>query len=488
MAPQPPDVTLENIKGLPEEMTHSMQAGEQLMLASNVRLVLHSPDPRLQPLLVSALRPEFSVQLETDRERIKSMVRQREAEVLVVDFDSNYSALEDQLAFYTEIGDTGVPIVVMTDDLRRSTAIEFLQRGAYDCIRKPPSIPEFRVVVRRAHEHGLLKRQLASTRLAVEAAQRCDQLIGTSGRAQVVYSLIRRVANLNPSVLITGESGTGKELVARAIHNLGNRADRPFVAVSCGAIPETLIEAELFGHERGAFTGSNGPRAGFLEQAGDGTLFLDEIGELSPFTQVKLLRVLQEREFCRLGSSRAMPLNARVVFATHRNLAQMVAAGTFRRDLYFRLRVVEIFVPPLRERTEDIPTLAHHFLRKYSEEYGKAVHDIRPNVMELLVEYNWPGNIRELENVVQGALILADGDSITRADLTEQMQQMGGEAEESFAPGTFDELVYQFKVNLANKAVIECHGNKTLAARRLRVSRAYVHRLIRRGPEEADAA
>jgi DNA-binding NtrC family response regulator len=336
-----------------------------------------------------------------------------------------------------------------------------------------------------------MKADLERMRQTVSSMTRgCDQLVGSSGKSQLVYDLITRVANLNAFVLISGESGTGKELVARAIHNTGNRAGQPFVAVSCGAIPESLIEAELFGSEKGAYTGAAGARAGYLEQAGDGTLFLDEIGELSLSTQVKLLRVLQQREFSRLGSNKVLPLNARVLFATHRNLQQMVEAGTFRRDLFFRVNVMTINVPPLRERTEDIPMLARHFLKRYSSEYDKPVHDIRPNAMELLVDYDWPGNIRELENVIQGAVILADGDSISRGDLPDHLQRLGDGIAESLEPEGFEQLLRQYKVTLATKAIDECNGNKSLAARKLRVSRAYLHRLIRMGPgtETTDAA
>jgi DNA-binding NtrC family response regulator len=273
---------------------------------------------------------------------------------------------------------------------------------------------------------------------------------------------------------------------------MGNRSKHPFIAVSCGAIPESLIESELFGHEKGAFTGTTGARAGYLEQAGEGTLFLDEIGELSLNTQVKLLRVLQQREFSRLGSNKLIPLNARVVFATHRNLQEMCEAGTFRRDLFFRVNVMSINVPALRDRTEDIPMLARHFLTRYASEYCKPVVDIRPNAMELLVDYDWPGNIRELENVIQGAVILADGDSISRADLPEHLQQLGTEeaTPTEFEVEGFDQLLRQFKISLANKVISECNGNKSLAARKLRVSRAYLHRLIRMGPalEAVDAA
>lgn len=455
-------------------------------------LTLYSPDPKLPPLLAAALRPEYTVLLESSKDRLKQVASSEETEVLVLDFDSNYSSMEQQLALYDEISGSRIPIVVMTDDLRRSTASEFLQRGAFDCVRKPPSMIELKVIVRRAYEHALMKKELESMRQTINATHSCDQLIGSSGRAQVVYDLIRRVANLNAFVLIAGESGTGKELVARAIHNLGNRSKRPFVAVSCGAIPETLIESELFGHERGAFTGSTSARAGYLEQAGEGTLFLDEIGELSLNTQVKLLRVLQQREFCRLGSNKVIPLTARVLFATHRNLQEMVEAGTFRQDLFFRVNVMTLQVPALRDRTEDIPMLARAFLKRYATEYDKPVQDIRPNAMELLVEYSWPGNIRELENVIQGAVILADGTSLTRADLPDRIQQLAEEETIAgeFEPDSFEDLLRQYKIHLANKAIQECNGNKSLAARKLRVSRAYLHRLIRieHAPVAIDAA
>jgi len=448
-------------------------------------------DRRLQALLASALSPECTVIHEQDVTRLRATVSQAHADVLVADFDSNHSSASDTLAFFEALGDCPIPIVAMTDDTSRHTATELLQRGAYDCVRKPPSLLELGVVIRRAHEHTLMKQELERMRKAESLTRGCDRLVGSSGKAQVVYDLIRRVANLNAFALITGESGTGKELVARAIHNLGSRAGQPFLAVSCGAIPETLIESELFGHEKGAYTGSTGVRAGYLEQAGGGTLFLDEIGELSLSTQVKLLRVLQQREFSRLGSNRLIPLRARVIFATHRDLQQMVEEGTFRRDLFFRVNVIRIHVPPLRERTEDIPMLARHFLERYAKEYEKPVTDIRPNAMELMVEYSWPGNIRELENVIQGAVILADGDAVTRAELPEHIQQIG-DSEEALAglePEGFEELLRQFKISLATKAISECNGNKSLAAKKLRVSRAYLHRLIRIGPtESSDAA
>jgi DNA-binding NtrC family response regulator len=452
------------------------------------RLVLYSHDPKLLPLLTSALKPTFNLSLESDEKRLRQAAANETADVLVLDFDRNHSTFEQQIAFLSEFDKSRVPIIVMTDDLRRSTTTEFLLHGAYDCVGKPPSLPEFNVVLRRACEHTSLERELERMR-SVENSLHCDQLVGSSGRSQIVYNLVRRVANLSATVLIIGESGTGKELVASAIHNLGNRSKHPFIPVSCGAIPESLIEAELFGHEKGAFTGTNGSRAGYLERAGEGTLLLDEIGELSLNTQVKLLRVLQQKEFCRLGSSNPIPLRARILLATHRNLEKMVQEGTFRTDLYFRVNVMQIKVPPLRERTEDIPALAAHFLRKYSKEYDKPVNDIRPHAMELLVAYDWPGNVRELENVIQGAVILTDGDSIAASDLPEhlQLEEDPSDDLDETAAATFGELLNQFKISLAAKAVAECHGNKTLAARKLGVSRAYLHRLLRKLPDSIES-
>lgn len=450
-----------------------------------VRVLFHSPDHELSAILTSALRPECRVVSEPDRLKLKERAADGCCDVLLLDLDERDGPLAEHLAFVDTISGLPLPVVVMSD-LGRARAIAFLQRGAFDCVRKPPSLVEFRVILQRAHQHALMKQELERARQALSASRGCDGLVGSSGRAQVVYDLIRRVANLNAFVLITGESGTGKELVARAIHNLGNRAKQPFVAVSCGAIPETLIEAELFGHERGAYTGSIASRPGLLEQAGEGTVFLDEIGELSLNTQVKLLRVLQQREFSRLGSNRLTPLHARVLFATHRPLARMVEAGTFRSDLYFRVNVMTVNVPALRERTEDIPLLARHFLTKYAAEYSRPVTDIRPNALELLVEYDWPGNVRELENVIQGAVILADGDAICRTDLPLHIQQLAGESSrgESDAepPVCFDDLLRQYKVKLIHKTISECKGNKSMAARKLRVSRAYLHRLVRLRP------
>src|SRR5665213_2394278 len=366
-----------------------------------IKIGLYSEDRALRPLLSSALGKEFLVLQGSDADAMNHLVSAKECDVMILDLDSNHDSMQERIEFSRHLIASNVPSVVMSDDGLRSTAFELVRNGAFGYCRRPPSIRDLKTMLNRACETSSLKQQLQTVQQRLEEPATCDRLIGSSPHMKRVYQLVQRVAGLNASVLVTGESGTGKELIARAIHNLGSRSDRPFVAVSCGAIPETLIEAELFGHEKGAFTGAVGAREGYLEQAGDGTLFLDEIGELSLSTQVKLLRVLQQREFCRLGSSKLIPLRARLVFATHQDLPEMVAQGKFREDLYYRINVIKIDAPPLQERPKDIPLIAMHFLQRYSDMRPNPVEEIDPAAMALLQAYSWPGNVRELENVIQ---------------------------------------------------------------------------------------
>jgi DNA-binding NtrC family response regulator len=405
---------------------------------------------------------------------------------LILDLNSNHDSLQERIGFSRLLIASNIPSVVMADDGLRSTAFELVRTGAFGYCRRPPSIRDLKTMLSRAYENSALKQQLQTVQQRMEEPGSCDRLIGSSPQMQRVYQLVRRVTNLNAAVLVTGESGTGKELVARAIHNLGSRSSRPFVAVSCGAIPEPLIEAELFGHEKGAFTGTVGAREGYFEQAGDGTLFLDEIGDLSLFTQVKLLRVLQQMEFNRLGSNKLIPLRARLIFATHRDLAKLVAEGKFRQDLYYRINVMRIESPPLQEHPEDIPRIARHFLMQYGQVFQKPMADIEPDAMALLQSYPWPGNVRELENVMQRAIILATGQTVRLEDLSLSAQEDdGGDIDDvvdigDFHPaGSFERQLRDYKIKLAVGAVRENNGNKTLAARKLCISRAYLHRLIR---------
>src|SRR6266851_1510494 len=445
-----------------------------------IRIGLLSEDRTLQSLLSSALGKEFDVLLASTEDRNNRTLSAGGCDVALLDLDSDQDSLQQRMECSRRIIASQIPSVVMATDGLRATAAELVRLGAYGYCRRPPSIRDLKTMLLRAHENSSLKRELQSVQQRLEAISSCDRMIGTSPQMRQIYDLVHRVANINASVLVTGESGTGKELIANAIHNMGTRSGRPFVAVSCGAIPETLIEAELFGHEKGAFTGTTGARVGYLEQAGDGTLLLDEIGELSLATQVKLLRVLQQREFCRLGSSRLIPLRARVLFATHQDLADKVAQGTFRQDLYYRINVMRIDAPPLQEHPEDIPQMAAHFLRQYSEMYQKPMTGIDSGETAVLQAYPWPGNVRELENVIQRAIIVARGECLRLEDLTCNLQEQNIVSIGDYHPaGSFERQLRDYKIKLAITALRESNGNKTLAARSLHISRAYLHRLIR---------
>jgi DNA-binding NtrC family response regulator len=451
-----------------------------------IKIGLYSEDRTLRPLLSSALGKEFQVLQGSDAEGVRSLVSARECDVMILDLNSNRDSLHERIEFSRQLIASNTPSVVMADDGLRSTAFELVRNGAFGYCRRPPSIRDLKTMLNRACENSALRQQLQTVQQRLEEPASCDRLIGSSPQMKRVYQLVRSVANLNAAVLVTGDSGTGKELIARAIHNLGSRSSRPFVAVSCGAIPETLIEAELFGHEKGAYTGTVGAREGYFEQAGDGTLFLDEIGDLSLFTQVKLLRVLQQMEFSRLGSTRLVPLRARLIFATHRDLDQLVAEGKFRQDLFYRINVMRIEAPQLQEHPEDIPAIAKHFLHKYAQAFQKPMESIEPEALEMLLSYSWPGNVRELENVMQRAIILAPGHTVRAEDLTLSIQEEDAAGFEDvvdigdYQPaGSFERQIHEYKIKLAVAAVRENNGNKTLAARSLCISRAYLHRLIR---------
>jgi DNA-binding NtrC family response regulator len=399
---------------------------------------------------------------------------------MILDLNSNHDSLKERIACARRMIASEAAWVILADDRLRTAADELVRQGAFGVCRRPPSIRDLRIMLRRAHENSSLKRDPEQQQQRLETTGRLGQIVGGSPAMHQVHSLIDCVSSIDASVLITGASGTGKELVARAIHNRGDRRGRPFVAVACGAIPETLIEAELFGHEKGAYTGTVGSREGYLEQSRDGTLFLDEIGELSLFTQVKLLRVLQQREFSRLGNNRLVPLRSRIVFATHRNLAEMVAQGKFRQDLYYRINVMKIEIPSLEERPEDIPPLADHFLHHYARVFQKPIEAIEPEAMAVMQGYPWPGNVRELENVIQSSIVLARGRSLRLENLPATIREKARTSfEEAIPGGSFERQLRDYKVRLAATAVRENHGNKTLAARSLSISRAYLHRLIR---------
>jgi DNA-binding NtrC family response regulator len=300
-------------------------------------------------------------------------------------------------------------------------------------------------------------------------------MVGSSESMQGVFSLARKVAPCDVSVLITGETGTGKGLLAYAMHRLSQRARGPYVAFSCANLPETLVEDELFGHEKGAFTGAVAPRRGRVEAAEQGTLFLDEIGDLPLSLQAKFLRVLQDRTFERLGSNAPRTANIRLICATHRNLEEMVKEGKFRQDLFYRLNVVQIHLPALRERRDGIPLLAHYFLPRFAEQFGRTTKGFSSLAMRALEEYSWPGNVRELENVIQRAVVLADGPTIEVWHLPSSLRNG---FEQLQAVRSYEEELREFKRRLVLRTLRECGGNKAETARVLGLARGYLHRLI----------
>ena len=302
--------------------------------------------------------------------------------------------------------DPGLEVVLVTAVRTVRTAVEAMKLGAYDYLTKPFGTDDLRGVVSRALERRALQREVRYLRDELARHEGFDQLVGRSPMMRRVYERVRQVADTTATVLITGESGTGKELIARAIHRQGARRDRPFVAVNCAALPAELVESELFGHERGAFTGAHARKLGKFEVAHTGTLFLDEVGTLRFDLQPKLLRALQEREIERVGGSRAIRVDVRIIAASNMDLRQAVSVGRFREDLFYRLHVVPIVVPPLRDRRDDVALLARHFLAKYARQFGKAVTDVSPGALDALERYHWPGNVRELENIMARSVAL----------------------------------------------------------------------------------
>ncbi|HSK10918.1 MAG TPA: sigma-54 dependent transcriptional regulator [Vicinamibacterales bacterium] len=308
-------------------------------------------------------------------------------------------------------------VILMTAFGSVNTAVEAMKSGAFDYVQKPFEIEEMEVKIEKALELRRMRNELDYLRHTQNDIYEFDRIVGSSGALARVLGVVRKVAKSNTTVLIRGETGTGKELIAGAIHHNSLRAARNFVRVNCAALQENLLESELFGHEKGAFTSADKQRIGRFEQADGGSLFLDEVGDMSQSTQAKILRVLQEHEFERLGGTRTLKVDVRLIAATNRNLASMVASGLFREDLYYRLNVVSIDMPPLRERKDDIPALSSFFIRRFSAELKKKMEGIHPDGLKLLMRYNWPGNIRELENALERAVLLTEGSLITADDL-----------------------------------------------------------------------
>jgi two-component system, NtrC family, response regulator AtoC len=428
----------------------------------------------------------FQVEQTTSGEAALSRLREDTPDLLIIDVRMpGTSGLEVTRIVHEKY--PSLPVIVMTAFGSIETAVEAIHEGAFDFISKPMNLAELKKTVSRALAQRALQRRAETNNGGDEEnPQQLGKIIGKSPAMLEVYKTVARVAPTKSTALILGESGTGKELIAQAIHQHSPRANRPFVAVDCGALTETILESELFGHVRGAFTGALADKKGVFEEAQGGTCFLDEIGGISTNMQARLLRVLQEHEIRRVGGKDWVKVDVRVVAATNHNLSEAVSKGDFRQDLYYRLDVVTIHLPPLRERVEDIPLLARHFLQRYTQESGKSITAISDKAMELLCAYSWPGNIRELENAIEQAVALSYQSVLTPDDLPEAVRDYA--VAKSFQPDTHDEqflfpdtpTLEEVKKRYVLHVLKHNQGNVSRSARVLNIDRRSLYRMLAR--------
>jgi two-component system response regulator AtoC len=383
--------------------------------------------------------------------------------------------------------DHRTPIIIMTAHGTRDTALEAVRRGAYDYFTKPFSLDEMEIIVRRALEKKRMVGELEQLRHQLATASRRGRIVGSSRALEEILRLIDRVGPTDSTVLILGESGTGKELIAEAIHENSNRATKPFVKLNCAAIPEALLESELFGHEKGAFTGAISRKPGKFETADGGTLLLDEIGDMTLSTQAKILRALQERELQRVGGTQTIKVDVRIIASTNKDLERAVKEGTFRDDLYFRLNVVTLQVPPLRDRREEIPELADHFLAEANTRLNRGITRLAPDALAALMEHGWPGNIRELRNMIERAVVVNDGDVLTLSSFPPPIRPVepsaagaGSARWDTLQNLTLDEKVAQLERAFVMDALARANGVQAAAARLLGVTERSVWHLVKK--------
>ena len=430
--------------------------------------------------LRAALEDRFDVYVAEDATAAMELLERESFDVLLTDFRLPN---EDGLKLIARAKSLSKPpiCILMTAYGSEELAVDAMKRGADDYIAKGRlQIDELEMRIARALRSHKLEVENVALRQQLDTKFGLENIVGESPAMQDVFEVVKQVAPTRATVLLSGESGTGKELVAKAIHQLSPRAKQPLVAVHCAALSPTLLESELFGHEKGAFTGAHERRIGRFEQAQGGTLFLDEIGEFDATIQIKLLRFLGERTFERVGSNKMLTADVRLVTATNKHLEALVKAGTFREDLFFRLRVVEINLPPLRERAADIPLLASSFLREFAEENQKPVNDFTADALELLMNYSWPGNVRELRAAIEHAVVLCHGEKITARDLPPSVRSGGGggAADPVRALARNDLTVKEAEKQLIIRALKETNGNRTTAAKRIGMSRRTFHRKL----------
>jgi DNA-binding NtrC family response regulator len=427
--------------------------------------------------LRAALEERYDVYIAEDAKAAMDLLESEHFEVLITDFKLPN---EDGLKLISRAKSLANPpiCILMTAYGSEEIAVEAMKRGADDYIAKGRlQIDELEMRIARALRQQNLETENVTLRQQLDSRFGMENIIGESAAMKEILDIVQQVAPTRATILLTGESGTGKEVVAKAVHQLSPRAKQPFVTVHCAALAPTLLESELFGHEKGAFTGAYERRIGRFEQAQGGTLFLDEIGEIDATIQVKLLRFLGERTFERVGSNKTLTADLRLVAATNKNLEELVKNGTFREDLFFRLRVVEIHLPPLRERTGDIPLLAHSFLREFAKENAKPVNDFTVDALEAMMNYSWPGNVRELRAAMEHAVVLCRGEKISLRDLPPSLRGGNHHPDAKLLPGK-DLTVKDSDKELMLRALKETGGNRTRAAEKIGMSRRTFHRKL----------
>ncbi len=427
--------------------------------------------------LRAALEDRYDVYIAEDAKAAMDLLEAENFDVLLTDFRLPN---EDGMKLIARAKSLPKPpvCILMTAYGSEELAVNAMKQGADDYIAKGRlQIDELEMRIARALKQQNLETENVSLRKQLDSKFGLENIIGESPAMKEIFEVVQQVAPTRATVLIGGESGTGKELIAKAVHQLSPRAKMPFVAVHCAALAPTLLESELFGHERGAFTGAHERRIGRFEQAQGGTLFLDEIGEIDPTIQVKLLRFLGERTFERVGSNKTLTADVRLVAATNKNLEELVKAGKFREDLFFRLRVVEIELPPLRERSGDIPLLAQSFLREFAKENGKAVNDFTVEALEALMNFSWPGNVRELRTAIEHAVVLCRGERIALRDLPLSVRGGGTLSDARLVPAKAA-TVKDAEKQLIIRALKETDGNRTRAAQKIGMSRRTFHRKL----------
>lgn len=453
------------------------------MASENILIIDDSPEILTQ--FCNFLKEEgFEVETASDGQAGIAKIEKRFYDLIVTDL--KMPGLDGmQVLKYVQENSPDSICIILTGYGTVKNAVEAIKLGAFDYLTKPIKLDEILITLRRALEYRNLRRENINLKNQLRKKYRFENIIGDSEKMQKIFEVIEKVADSDSTILILGESGTGKELIAKAIHYNSYRREGPFIPVNCAAIPSELLESELFGHEKGAFTNAIRTRIGRFELANGGTIFLDEIGDMSPVLQSKLLRVLQDRQFERIGGIKTIKTDIRVIAATHQDLKLAVEQKRFREDLYYRLNVIPIHLPPLRERKSDIPLLAHHFLEHFNRTKKKKIKGFTKEAMDKLIQYNWPGNVRELENTIERVVILLDGEFIKPQDLPEKFQNLTWEnpSQEIIIPDegiSLEEAVNEFEKKLIMQALQKTGWVKNKAARLLNLNRTTLIEKIKR--------